>query len=139
MLSYNLDPFELGWELVFKTLSIMGALLPVIPIANHWQWVTSSGVNLVITGGLFIGSIVFIAYFSIAAISVMDVIDPNYASDELEVINMMIIISYLIATPFMIGGGIYAYILPIDEKGHYSLDKLFSINAQEIPTIKTTV
>jgi hypothetical protein len=139
MLSHNIDPFELCWGIVFKILKVMGALLPFIPIANYWQWVTSSVANLAITTGLFIGSVIFAAQFSIAVLAATDTLDLNYAGENLEMLNMVLIVTFVIVTPIIIMGSIYAHALPMNEKGCYSSDKLFSFDAQEIPTLKSKV
>jgi len=117
----------------------MGALLPFIPIANHWQWVTSSVANLAITTGIFIGSVIFVDQLSIAVLAATDTLDLNYTGENLEMLNMILIVAFIIVTPIIIMGSIYAYTLPINEKGYYSSNKLFSFDVQEIPTLKSKV
>jgi energy-converting hydrogenase Eha subunit C len=117
-------------------LTIISASIPLAMIAASLQISHSAG-SLAI-GIISIGCILCLTYASIglvSAITAIESMDISYTNDDTKTVNTVVLLLSVAAMPIMAVGGVYAYILPIDEKCHYNRDKCFSLNPEKIPTI----
>lgn len=111
-------------------------LAPFTIIAECWGWVTGSVSNLLFVGGGLIVFVVFLALVSIGTFAMEEELwDSTYFTDRVGTIERPVMMLFLVILPLLEAGIVYAYILPMDEKGCYKIDKLFSFNAEKIPNM----